>query len=33
MMTLAWYLLHSGFMLGLFFDAEDGGYMFFRKVG
>jgi hypothetical protein len=24
---------HSGFLLGLFFDAEDGGDMFLRDVG
>jgi hypothetical protein len=29
----AWYLLHAGFLLGLFFDLEDGGDMFFRRVG
>jgi hypothetical protein len=23
----------SGFLLGLFFDREDGGYMFLRNVG
>jgi hypothetical protein len=26
-------LLHLGFVLGLFFDAEDGGDMFLRNVG
>jgi hypothetical protein len=24
---------HTGFFLGLFFDLEDGGDMFFRNVG
>jgi hypothetical protein len=24
---------HAGFLLGLFFDPEDGGDMFFRYVG
>jgi hypothetical protein len=24
---------HAGFLLSLFFDAEDGSYMFFRNVG
>jgi hypothetical protein len=27
------YLLHAGFLFGLFFDPEDGGDMFFRNVG
>jgi hypothetical protein len=27
------YLLHAGFFLGLFFEPEDGGYMFIRNVG
>jgi hypothetical protein len=26
------YLLHVGFLLGLFYDTEDGGEMFFRNV-
>jgi hypothetical protein len=26
------YPLHTGFLLGLFFDPEDGGDMFFRNV-
>jgi hypothetical protein len=26
------YLLHVGFLLGLFFDAEDGGDTFFQNV-
>jgi hypothetical protein len=25
--------VHAGFLLGLFFDPEDGNEMFFRKVG
>jgi hypothetical protein len=28
----ACYLLHAGFFIGLFFDPEDGGYMFLRDV-
>jgi hypothetical protein len=28
----ACYLLYADFLLGLFFDAEDGGEMFFRNV-
>jgi hypothetical protein len=24
---------HAGFLLGLFFDIEDGGDMFFRNIG
>jgi hypothetical protein len=24
---------HAGFLLGLFFDVEDGGNMFLRKIG
>jgi hypothetical protein len=27
------YLLHAGFLLGLFFDTEDGGDMFLPKIG
>jgi hypothetical protein len=27
------YTLHSGFLLGLFFEPEDGGDMFLRDVG
>jgi hypothetical protein len=27
------YMLHAGFLLGLFFDPEDGGDMFLRNVG
>jgi hypothetical protein len=26
------YLSPAGFLLGVFFDAEDGGYMFLRNV-
>jgi hypothetical protein len=26
-------LLLTGFLLGLFFENKDGGYMFFRNVG
>jgi hypothetical protein len=29
---LACYLLHAGFLLGLLFNAEDGGDMFLRDV-
>jgi hypothetical protein len=29
----ACYLLHAGFVLGLFFDPEDVGEIFFRNVG
>jgi hypothetical protein len=29
----AWYLLHFGFLLGLFFGPEEGVGMFFRNVG
>jgi hypothetical protein len=29
----AFYLLHTGFLLCLFFDHGDGGEMFFRNVG
>jgi hypothetical protein len=28
----AYYLLHAAFLLGLFFDPEDGGNMFFRNI-
>jgi hypothetical protein len=27
------YLLYLGFLLGLFFDPEDGGDIFFRNIG
>jgi hypothetical protein len=29
----AFYLLHAGFLLGLFFEHEDGGDMILRNVG
>jgi hypothetical protein len=29
----ACYLPHAGFLLGLFFSSEDGGYMFLQSVG
>jgi hypothetical protein len=29
----ACYLLHAGFLLGLFFGPENGGDMFLRNVG
>jgi hypothetical protein len=29
----ACYLLHTDFLLGLFFDPEDEGYIFLRNVG
>jgi hypothetical protein len=29
----ACYLLHAGFLLGSFFDPEDGGEMFLQNVG
>jgi hypothetical protein len=29
---LAWHLLHTGFLLDLFFDPEDGGDMFLQNV-
>jgi hypothetical protein len=28
-----WCLLHPAFLLALFLDTEDGGYMFLRNVG
>jgi hypothetical protein len=31
--TTLWYLLHAGFLLGLFFDPEDSGDMFLRNIG
>jgi hypothetical protein len=27
------YLLHAGFLLGLFFNSEDGGDFFLRRFG
>jgi hypothetical protein len=30
---LTCYLLHAGFLFDLFFDSEDGGETFLRKVG
>jgi hypothetical protein len=29
----ACYLLHTGFLFGLFFDTDDGGDMFLQNVG
>jgi hypothetical protein len=29
----AFYLLRVGFLLGLFFDREDGGDMFLQNIG
>jgi hypothetical protein len=29
----ACYLLHAGFLLGFFFDPEDGDDMFLRNIG
>jgi hypothetical protein len=29
----AWHLLHTGFLLGFFFNLEDGGNIFLRNVG
>jgi hypothetical protein len=31
--TLLATCLHAGILLGLFFDPEDGGYMFFLNIG
>jgi hypothetical protein len=31
--SFAHYLLHAGFLPGLFFDPEAGGDMFLRNVG
>jgi acyl-CoA thioesterase len=31
--TSACYLLYAGLLLGLFFDPEEGGYMFVRNIG
>jgi hypothetical protein len=28
----AYYLLHAGFLLGVFFDLENGGDMFLRNI-
>jgi hypothetical protein len=30
---IAFYLLHAGFLLGLFFDNEDGGEIFLQNFG
>jgi hypothetical protein len=32
-LSCACHLLHTGFLLGFFFDPEDGGDMFLRNVG
>jgi hypothetical protein len=29
----ACYLIHAGFVLGLYFDSEDGGDMFLQNIG
>jgi hypothetical protein len=31
--SCASYLLHAGFLIGVFFGLEDGGDMFFQNVG
>jgi hypothetical protein len=31
--SFACYVLHAGFLLGLFFNPEDGGYIFLQNVG
>jgi hypothetical protein len=31
-MKNVYYLFHAGFLLGLYFDLEDGGDVFFRNV-
>jgi hypothetical protein len=28
-----WYLLHEGFLLGIFFDPENEGNMFLQNIG
>jgi hypothetical protein len=32
MKHIAFYLLHAGFLLGLFFDPEDGGTMLLQYI-
>jgi hypothetical protein len=31
--SFAYYLLHAGYLFGLFFDPEDGGNVFLQNIG